>query len=294
MRIHLRTRGRPRPLDYDFLNSRPANRWWDAYSDVTATERPCMLSMADDDQWRVLVSGVPSVRTDSVGTLLFYTLVLEGTHDGTTDDDRALVLALASRWLADLNGHCDEHRSLSALFDGLCPAPEVDRLLAAPLSELTADREKLTAAIHAALAGVEPVPYEPATGRGRDRWIAGRGAPGAAAAFLERLSAMLSGEEKGQAHLLNLVSEAEDVATLFPGRLAVLVEGGQVGDPAMPLEELPPLKAPPWPPVAPVPTSPPGPHPKVGWRTPMFQASLAALMLLLILAGALWIWGVPF
>ncbi|MEU2283236.1 hypothetical protein ABZ614_15130 [Streptomyces sp. NPDC013178] len=294
MRIHLRTRGAPRPLDYDFLNSRPVSRWWDAYSDVTATERPCFLSVADHDQWRVLVSGVPSVRTDSVGTLIFYTLVLEGAHDGTTAEDRALVLALASRWLADLDSHRDEPKALSALFDSLCPAPEVDRLLAAPLSELTADREELTATIRAALAGVEPVPYESAPEHGLDRWIAGRDAPGAVAAFLNRLSELLSGEEESQAHLLNLVSEAADVADLFPGRLAVLVEGGQVGDPAMPLRKLPTLKAPPGPPAAPVPPGPAGARPKAGWRTPMSLASLAALVLLLALAGVLWIWEAPF
>ncbi|MET7780742.1 hypothetical protein ABZT28_34245 [Streptomyces sp. NPDC005388] len=289
MQIHLRTRGIPRGLDYTFLNSAPVSRWWDAYADWTATERPCLLAVTEDgeEDWRVLLSGIPSVRADSGGRLIYYTLVLEGAYD-TAQEDAAVVLSLASRLLADLEQDEQGRGVLSGLLDSICPAAEVDRLLAAP-SEYAMDRKELTTRLLASVTSLEPVPYgAPVAGRGRaDRWIAGRSAPGASAAFLARLSALLSGKEQGQAHLLNLVSEAEDVAELFPGRLAVLVEGGKVGDPAMPLERLPEPKAPPGPPV-------PSPLPKVWWRTPMAQASLAALVLLLCVAGVLWIWGVLF
>jgi hypothetical protein len=289
VQIHLRTRGTPRGLENAFLNSGPDSRWWDAYADWTATERPCLLAVAENggEHWRVLLSGIPSVRTDSGGRLIYYTLVLEGTYD-TAEEGREAVLSLASHLLADLDADELGRGRLSDILDGLCPAAEVDRLLAAP-TKFTADREELTARLVAAVTSLERVPYETPTEHGRaDRWIAGRAAPGASAAFLTRLSALLAGKERGQAHLLNLVSEAEDVAELFPGPLAVLVEGGTVGNPALPLKALPVVKTPSEPPV------PPGSHPKVWWRTPMALASLTALVLLLVLAGGLWIWGVIF
>ncbi|MFG2811642.1 hypothetical protein [Streptomyces massasporeus] len=287
--MHLRTRGTPRGLDYGFINSAPGTRWWDAYSDWIATERPCLLAVAEDGQehWRVLLSGIPSSRTDSGGRLIYYTLVLEGAYD-TAERNEAVVLSLASHLLADLAADEQGRGELSGLLDGLCPAEEVDPLLAAP-AEHTADRAALTDRLLTAITALEPVRYEtPAEHTGNaDRWIAGRAAPGATAAFLTRLSALLSGTERGQAHLLNLVSEAEDVVDLFPGRLAVLVEGGQVGDPAMPFERLPALGSRPL-----VAAAPAGPRPKAWWRTPTAQASVAALLLLLLLAGVLWISGV--
>ncbi|PPS67854.1 MULTISPECIES: hypothetical protein [Streptomyces] len=291
MQVHLRTRSRA--IDYAFVNSAPDSRWWDTYADWTATERPCLHAVAEDGEghWRVLLSGIPSVRTDSGGRLIYYTLVLEGAHD-TAEQDAAIVLSLASCLLADLDEDEQGRGVLSDLLDGVCPAPEVDRLLAAP-SEFAMERKDLTTRLLASVASLEPLPRDaPAAGRATfDRWIAGRSAPGASAAFLTRLSALLSGKEHGQAHLLNLVSEAEDVAELFPGRLAVLVEGGMVGDPAMPLERLPEPKAPSGPPAPPGSS---GAHPKVRWRTPMARTSLAALILLLLLAGVFWIFGVPF
>jgi len=309
--MHLRTRGTPRELENAFLNSAPDNRWWDAYADWTATERPCLLAVTGDGEgdgngdgdgddrarWRVLLSGIPSIRTDSGGRLIYYTLVLEGTYD-TAEQDGPVVLGLAARLLADLKADQKGRGVLSDILDGLCPAAEVDRLLASP-AEFASDREELTTRLVTAIASLDRVPREAPAGLGQaDRWIAGRAAPGAAAAFLTRLGALLSGAERGQAHLLNMVSDAEDVAESFPGRLAVLVEGGTVGDPHLPLEKLPALglglgvRVPPGPPE---PSAPPGDHPKkVWWRTPMAQASLAALLLLLAVAGMLWIWGVPF
>ncbi|MER6461373.1 hypothetical protein ABT278_12990 [Streptomyces sp. NPDC001228] len=291
MHIHLRTRSYAH--DYAFVNSAPGSRWWDAFAHWTATERPCLLAVAEEgaEHWRVLLSGIPSVRTDSGGRRIYYTLALEGAHD-TGEQDIAAVLGLASCLLADLAEDKDGHGVLSGLLDGICPAAEADRLLAAPSGPAT-DREDLTTRLSAAVASLEPVsPEDLATGRGHaGRWIAGRAAPGAAPAFLARLSALLSGREHGQAHLLNLVSDAEDADGVSRGRLAVLVEGGKVGDPAMPLESLPEPEAPPGPPAL---SDSPGGHPKVRWRTPMARASLAALVFLSLLTGILWISGVLF
>ncbi|MGW6458660.1 hypothetical protein ACWF94_22560 [Streptomyces sp. NPDC055078] len=267
MQIYLRTRGVPRKLDYGFLGPAPGNRWWDAYSELTATERPCLLAVSSKERWRILISGVPSTRTDSVGTLIYYTLVLHGSPEpggGTgAGEDRHTVRALASRWLSDVAGHPEGRGVLSETLDGLCSGPEVDRLLAAHPAELAAERAELTARLATALASLAPDPYAsdpyapdahapdppapPAPDAGvpsrvllGERWIAGRAAPGADAAFADRLSALLAGEA-GQAHLLNLVSSGEDIETLppWPGPLAVLVEGGMVGDPAMRPERLP-------------------------------------------------------
>ncbi|QKV93986.1 hypothetical protein HUT19_21340 [Streptomyces sp. NA02950] len=281
--MYLRTRGVPRSLDYGFLNSAPEERWWDRYADVTAVERPCLLAVAEDGRWRVLISGIPSVRTDSVGTLICYTLVLEGESGGGSDE--AVAAALASRWLADLAAAPDGRGTLSDVLDGVCPTADVDRLLAARPHELLPEREEFTDRLRAALSAVTGAEPEGSGEPSARRWIAGRSAPGAPAAFLARLSALLAGKENGQAHLLNLVSAAEDVAELTSGRLAVLVEGGLVGDAAMPLEEL---------------TGRAGElaydAPKAKGRSAVVPAALTALLLLLLLllAGALWIWPGPF
>ncbi|WP_406002741.1 hypothetical protein [Streptomyces sp. NBC_00829] len=284
MQIHLRTRGVPRKLDYGFLTPAPASRWWDAYSELTATERPCLLAVTSNGRPRVLISGVPSTRTDSVGTLIYYTLVLEGSPDAAGTEgagqDRHTMLTLASRWLDDVAGHPEGRGVLSELLDGLCSSTEVDRLLAARPSELTAERKELTARLAIALASLEPVPTAtlahsttaPSPVQPAERWIAGRAAPGAGTAFLARLSALLSGED-GQAHLLNLVSSAEDITGLppGPGPLAVLIEGGMVGDPATRAEALPQ-------PRSEVVVS----APKARWRKAAVPAALTALILLLL------------
>ncbi|WP_328405136.1 hypothetical protein OHS70_37570 [Streptomyces sp. NBC_00390] len=279
MQIYLRTRGAPRRLDYGFLGPAPESRWWDAYSEYTATERPCLLAVTSNGRWRILISGVPSTRTDSVGTLIYYTLVLEGSPGprGTVGagQDRPAVLALASRWLDDVAGHPEGRGVLADVLDGICSSTEVDRLLAARPSELTTERKELTARLATALASLNPAP--PAQHSGvpallGERWIAGRTAPGANAAFLARLSSLLS-DEDGQAHLLNLVSSAEDITTLppGPGPLAVLVEGGMVGDPAMRAEALPKLR----PEVV-------AGIPKARWRAATVPTALTAVILLLL------------
>lgn len=287
MQIHLRTRGVPRRLDYGFLGSTPESRWWDAYSEVTATERPCLLAVAADGRRRVLISGVPSVRTDSVGTLIYYTLVIEDTLEAAGTEagkDSPQVLSLVSRWLADVAGHPEGRGSLSELLDEVCPSAEVDRLLAAHPSELRAEREEFTARLTAALAALEQVaPAENAEAAflSARRWVAGRSTPGADAAFLARLSSLLSGAE-GQAHLLNLVSSPEDVTSLAPGPLAVLVEGGLVGDAAMPAEALPDR-----------PSRGALTSPKARRRAALHPAALTALIIVvlaLVLAGIRWIW----
>ncbi|MEU1453564.1 hypothetical protein [Streptomyces avermitilis] len=288
MHVYLRTRGVPRKLDYGFLGATPGSRWWDAYSELTATERPCLLAVTSKGRWRVLISGVPSTRTDSVGTLVYYTLVLDGSPCptgtvGAARQDRPTVLALASRWLDDIARDPEGRGVLSELLDGLCSSAEVDRLLAARHSELTTERAELTARLATALASLNPGSSAPSAPSAPDtdapslvlnteRWIAGRAAPGADAAFLARLSSLLSGED-GQAHLLNLVSSAEDVTTLpqKPGILAVLIEGGLVGDPTMPAEALPKLRSEV---VASV--------PKARWRAALVPTALTALILLLV------------
>jgi len=282
--VYLRTRGAPRKLDYAFLGSAPGSRWWDTYSELTATERPCLLAVTSKGRWRVLISGVPSTRTDSVGTLVYYTLVLDGSPcpSGTADtgQDRATVLALASRWLDDVTRHPEGRGVLSERLDSLCSSAEVDRLLAARNSELTTERAELTARLTTALASLSPVPSAqdagtPSPALLTERWIAGRTAPGAGAAFLTRLSSLLSGED-GQAHLLNLVSSAEDIAALpqKSGPLAVLIEGGMVGDCAMPAEA---LRKPPSEVVAKA--------PKARWRAAVVSTALTALILLLLGLG---------
>lgn len=100
MKAYLRTRGRTR--DYTFLGDAPKEPWWTRYGNQTAFEEPTLLAESDGATWRVWLSGIPSSRTDRVGTPIRYSLVLEGE----SGDPDALETAapVLDAWLESASG----------------------------------------------------------------------------------------------------------------------------------------------------------------------------------------------
>jgi hypothetical protein len=237
--IQVRTRGRPRAQDYDFLGVAPEDFWWRAYRPVTDVERPTILVRSDGRAWQAYVSGIASGRLDSVNTPIQINLALAG--DCGTGDDNALALRVITRSATSLAR--TEGQSISGdRLDQELPADEVDRMLATSGTDAearAADGARAADAVRAAyapLAGdVTPAPPEdpvPAgTPPGSD-WIGGVTDDAALDAFVVLATGLLAGRA-GSALVLNLVEEARDLAGLpdWDGALGVLSArlGSQLG-----------------------------------------------------------------
>ena len=130
MRVFVQTRGTARATDYAFLGGAPPEPWWRAYRDATAFDHPTVLVTSDGGGWAAYLSGVPSSRVDAVGTVVRYTLVLDGPC-GTPD--AACVVAAVGAWLDDVAaGHGDRPGGrLAAALDARFPPDDVERWLAA-------------------------------------------------------------------------------------------------------------------------------------------------------------------
>ena len=216
MRVFVQTRGTARAADYAFLGGAPPEPWWRAYRDATAFDHPTVLVTSDGDDWAAYLSGVPSSRVDAVGTVVRYTLVLDGPC-GTPD--AACVLAAVGAWLDDVAaGHGDRPGGrLAAALDARFPPDDVERWLAAdvPTAEV---RQRVLAGV-AALPAVAGAADEP------DDWIGAVAAAGPRAAFRARVAALVGGTP-GRALQLNLVGGPDDVQPLLDtaSPVAVLVE----------------------------------------------------------------------
>ena len=78
VRVFVQTRGTARATDYAFLGGGPARPWWRTYRDATAFDHPTVLVTSDGERWAAYLSGIPSGRVDAVGSVVRYTLVLDG------------------------------------------------------------------------------------------------------------------------------------------------------------------------------------------------------------------------
>src|SRR3712207_3987494 len=117
MTAHLMTRGTARRLDYRFLGGGPPRRWWAPLDDLVVLERPTVLVHGGPGHCGVLVSGIPSVRRDVIGTAIRFTIVVDGP-------DPALLARLVAAGL-------DARRrvALGARLDDEFPAERVDTAL---------------------------------------------------------------------------------------------------------------------------------------------------------------------
>ena len=124
--VHVQTRGAARAADYAFLGGAPPRAWWRDYRDATAFDHPTVLVTGDGACWAAYLSGIPSARTDAVGTVVRYTLVLDGPCGDTAVAPR-LVAAVAA-WLDDLAADgrpgADGRRGSAAAPDGRFAVPD--------------------------------------------------------------------------------------------------------------------------------------------------------------------------
>ena len=242
-RAFLQTRGTGRAGDYAFLGYAPEEPWWRAYRDVTAFDHPTVLVTADGARWAAYLSGIPSSRVDAVGTVVRYTLVLDGPC-GAVDAD--CVVAAVAAWLDDVATGPDRPGGLlSTALDAAFPAELVDRMITRPvpggvdpaagdaggrgltLDQLAprycTDASSTNSGVLRALASL-PVP--PSATDEPGAWIGGVATPACRVAFVARVVALLEGAP-GRALLLNLLGGPDDAGALLDpaSPLAVLADG---------------------------------------------------------------------
>jgi hypothetical protein len=111
---------RSRASDYQFVGEQPDKRWWTAFSTVTNFERPSIVVEAQSTStWRAHLTAMQSTRSDRVGTLIRYSLALEGGADDA-EELRRLVAA----WLAP-----GGRSKLAAALDVMFPEAELETWL---------------------------------------------------------------------------------------------------------------------------------------------------------------------
>jgi hypothetical protein len=223
VRAFVQTRGTARATDYAFLGSAPPERWWRAYRDATAFDHPTVLVTSDGARWAAYLSGVPSARVDAVGTVVRYTLVLDGPC-GAPDGE--CVAAAVAAWLDDV---ATGSGRLSAALDTRFPPGDVQRWLANPVRDVSADADtgSITAEVRRrVLAALAALPERPPAADEPGSWLGAVRAAAARRAFAARVAALVAGLP-GRALLLNLVGGPDDAADLLDpaSPAAVLVDG---------------------------------------------------------------------
>jgi hypothetical protein len=219
IRAFVQTRGTARATDYAFLGDAPPEPWWRAYRDATAFDHPTVLVTSDGKRWAAYLSGIPSARVDAVGTVVRYTLVL----DGPCGVDGACVGAAVAAWLDDVAEGSSGPGRLSAALDARFPHDDVQRWLGAAGPAAASITEDVRQRAMAALAAL------PAPGGAADEpgsWLGAVRAPAGRRAFAARVGALVAGQP-GRALLLNLVGGPDDAAALLDpaSPTAVLVDG---------------------------------------------------------------------
>ena len=143
--VYVQTRGTARAADYAFLCGAPPHTWWRGYRDATAFDHPTVLVVSDGGGWAAYLSGIPSARVDAVGTVVRYTLVLDGPcGDGPV---AAQLPAAVAAWLDDVADGVAGRlgRRMSAALDARLPPDDVQRWIgASPPVSPTADGSVLS------------------------------------------------------------------------------------------------------------------------------------------------------
>jgi hypothetical protein len=227
--VYVQTRGTGRAGDYTFLCGAPPQPWWRAYRDATAFDHPTVLVRSDGAGWQAYLSGIPSARVDAVGTVVRYTLVLDGgSGDGTV---APLLPTAVATWLDDVAEALagPPGRRLSAALDARLPPDDVQRWIDAGEPPATSPADGAAALSEPGRRVLEALASLPARTPADGlpgSWVGGVGSAPARAAFVARVGELVAGAP-GRALLLNLVGGPDDAtAVLDPASpVAVLVDG---------------------------------------------------------------------
>ena len=227
--VYVQTRGTARAADYAFLCGAPPHPWWRAYRDATAFDHPTVLVVSDGGGWAAYLSGIPSARVDAVGTVVRYTLVLDGPcGDGPV---AAQLPAAVAAWLDDVADGVAGRlgRRLSGALDARLPPDDVQRWIGAPPPvSPTCGVPALSEPGRRVLDALAALPAPGArTAAPPGDWVAGVGSAPARAAFVARVADLVAGTP-GRALLLNLVGPEDAGTVLDPASpVVVLVEGAE-------------------------------------------------------------------
>jgi hypothetical protein len=248
--IYVQTRGKN--TDYAFLGGALSKQlWWQDFGEATSFEQPTIIVRGDGSEWRCYVSGIQSERRDRVGTIIRYTIVLDGQCGEAKDS------ALALKLVADALKAVPDQRVQTEL-DNEFDETAVERLLSNPGANPD-DRDKVGHLAAQALSNLEPLkpPIKLTKPTEAESWVGSRTSSFAQSEFLARSAKLFRGESKGVAALLNLLGTVDEVQKLLEQQetsLAVLIEEdspGTLGDKVLPISRKkkesrpPPQPAPP-------------------------------------------------
>lgn len=222
MSAYIQTRGHG--ADYAFIGMSPASQWWRDYRTVTAFEDPTILVERDGNSWRCLVSAIPSARRDRVGTLIRYTIVLDGLCGVAPDSARAKQFIEVA---ADAVPHQPTFAPLTSLLDDRFPKDFIEDCFARRDDAEVA--KQVRQRLETALLALPPV--KAVTGSASatpESWLGSLSNDNARREFIRRAHAIINGSVSGRACVLNLIDSADDASSLLTtgGPLAMLAMVG--------------------------------------------------------------------
>lgn len=103
MKIFIQTRGKK--IDYSFLSYAPQSRWWLDFQNYTSFEKPSFILKANATDWSCYLSGITSARKDRVGSVIRYSIVLEGNTQSV--ESLQLINNLIAWWILQVANKVD-------------------------------------------------------------------------------------------------------------------------------------------------------------------------------------------
>jgi hypothetical protein len=222
MPIYVRTRGRSRQLDYQFIGPPPPEGgWWRSYRSVSSLESPTILLECDGKSWRSYTAGIASRRQDTQSRPIQVDLVLTGKCGRDDAADQETVLAIIATSIDALADPSSGTRLIPGdRLDAQLDERTVEEMVLSPDENAAA---RASTAVRAAYRGVSPGPQSSAT-HTVYRWLGGLGHSGSRDQFVELARRLLNGRN-GRALMLNFVADYDDITRIpsAEGDLGVLV-----------------------------------------------------------------------
>ena len=216
------TRGHERKHDYDFCGPVPSELWWSPLSQLQLVDlnQADAIAYGDGRSLHVLVSGIPSARSDFLGRSIRHTLVVENVHEDVPLACRIVLAGLREDDRQALGRRLDEvftEEAIVALRTSAEDAEFMRRLL----------RPILSGGWEAETADTSSLPAD----AGRS-WAGPIGDERARAKFLSRVQRLGNGGA-GFAFTSSLLRTREQVeadSKSLPGITAVLLADGELDE----------------------------------------------------------------
>ncbi|ACU75422.1 hypothetical protein Caci_6576 [Catenulispora acidiphila DSM 44928] len=127
MEIFVRTKSYRQ--EYGFLGASPDD-WWVEYRRLTTVERPGLIARAEGGAWQVLLTGIPTPRTDAADRRITYSVLFEGSG-APRGEDREVLIRVVRAWLDALADPEAVESGIGAGLDEHLAEEKIVRLLAA-------------------------------------------------------------------------------------------------------------------------------------------------------------------